>query len=157
MGDTASAPGWWKPAARRLAAQEDRINGMRQGEIVQGIVSGLEQNTPTAMFLLLPFYAAILKLLYLRRKRLYAEHFVFALHVHAFSLLLFSLLLLARPLPALRVLVLWAPVYAFLAMRRVYGQGLLKTGAKFVLLGASYLAAFLTGLFITFVVAALTI
>ncbi|HLL85506.1 MAG TPA: DUF3667 domain-containing protein [Longimicrobium sp.] len=157
MGDTAAAPEWWKPAARRLAAQEDRINGMRKGQIVQGIVSGLEQNAPTAMFLLLPFYAAILKLLYRRRDRLYAEHFVFALHVHAFSLLLFSLLLLARPLPALRVLVLWAPVYAFLAMRRVYGQGLLKTSAKFVLLGASYLAAFLAGLFVTVVVAALTI
>jgi hypothetical protein len=39
----------------------------------------------------------------------------------------------------------------------VYGQGFLKTGAKFVLLGASYLAAFLAGLFVTFVVAALTI
>jgi len=63
MGDTAAAPEWWKPAARRLAAQEDRINGMRKGQIVQGIVSGLEQNAPTAMFLLLPFYAAILKLL----------------------------------------------------------------------------------------------
>ena len=157
MGDTAAVAGWWKPAARRLAAQEDRINGMRKGQIVQGIVSGLEQNAPTAMFLLLPFYAAVLKLLYLRRNRLYAEHFVFALHIHAFSLLLFSLLLLARPLPALRVLVFWAPVYAFFAMRRVYGQGLLKTGAKFVLLGASYFAAFLAGLFVTFVVATLTI
>jgi hypothetical protein len=157
MGDTASAPRWWKPAARRLAAQEDRINGMRKGEIVRGIVSGLQQNAPTAMFLLLPLYAALLKLLYLRRSRLYAEHFVFALHIHAFSLLVFSLLLLAGPLPALRLLIFWPPVYAFLAMRRVYGQGFLKTGAKFVLLGASYLAAFLAGLFVTFVVAALTI
>jgi hypothetical protein len=42
-------------------------------------------------------------------------------------------------------------------MRRVYGQGLLKTSAKFVLLGASYLAAFLAGLFFTVVLAALTI
>jgi hypothetical protein len=157
MADTASAAAWWKPAARRLAAQEDRINGMGKGQIVQGIVGGLEKNAPTAMFLLLPLYAAILKLLYVRRKRLYAEHFVFALHVHAFSLLVFSLLLLARPLPLLGLLILWPPVYAFLAMRRVYGQGPLKTGAKFAVLGASYLAAFLTGLFLTFVVAALTI
>lgn len=157
MADTASAPAWWKPAARRMAAQEDRINGMGKGQIVQGIVSGLQKNAPTAMFLLLPLYAAILKLLYVRRKRLYAEHFVFALHIHAFSLLVFSLLLLAKPLPLLGLLVFWPPVYAFLAMRRVYGQGLLKTGAKFVVLGASYLAAFLAGLFFTFVVAALTI
>lgn len=157
MGDTASAPGWWKPAARRLAAQEARINGMSKGQIVQGIVSGLQQNAPTAMFLLLPLYAAILKLLYLRRKRLYAEHFVFALHIHAFSLLVFSFLLLAKPLPLLGLLIFWPPVYAFLAMRRVYGQGRLKTGAKFVVLGASYLVAFLAGLFLTFAIAALTI
>lgn len=157
LGDTASAPGWWKPAARRLAAQEDRINGMKKGQIVQGIVGGLEKNAPTAMFLLLPLYAALLKLLYARRKRLYAEHFVFALHIHAFSLLVFSLLLLVKPLPLLGLLIFWPPVYAFLAMRRVYGQGLLKTGAKFVVLGASYLVAFLAGLFLTFAVAALTI
>lgn len=157
MADTARVPAWWKPAARRLAAQQDRINGMSKGQIVQGIVSGLQQNAPTAMFLLLPVYAAILKLLYTRRGRLYAEHFVFGLHIHTFSLLVFSLLLLAGSLPYVPLLVLWPPVYAFLAMRRVYGQGVLTTGAKFVLLGASYLAAFVTGIFVTVVVAALTI
>jgi hypothetical protein len=39
-------------------------------------------NLPAAMFFTLPLYAAWLKLLY--RKRFYAEHLVFALHLHSF-------------------------------------------------------------------------
>ncbi|MBD0319813.1 MAG: DUF3667 domain-containing protein [Gemmatimonadetes bacterium] len=158
MGDSIAAPPWWKPAARKLAVQEARINGMSKGELVRGLVSGLERNAPTAMFLLLPVYALLLKLLYIRRKRLYVEHFVFALHVHAFSLLIFSAFLLIPPgVPMLGLLILWPPVYAFLAMRRMYGEGLMRTGTKFVLLGAGYLFTFVIGFSITVAVAALTI
>ena len=158
LGDTAAAAPWWKPAARRLSAQEARINGMSKGEIVRGIVAGLERNAPTAMFLLLPVYAAILKLLYFRRKRLYVEHFVFALHIHAFALLVFSFLLLVPSwLPLLSLLLFWPPIYAFLAMKRMYGEGVLQTAGKFVLLGTGYLFTFLIGFAVTLAVAALTI
>jgi hypothetical protein len=36
----------------------------------------------------------------------------------------------------------YVPVYLFVAMRRVYGQGRLLTTAKYIVLTASYLAGF---------------
>ena len=41
----------------------------------------LLDNLPVTMFLLLPFFALLLKAAY--RKRFYSEHFVFALHLHS--------------------------------------------------------------------------
>ncbi|HEY0037185.1 MAG TPA: DUF3667 domain-containing protein, partial [Longimicrobium sp.] len=157
LADSARAAAWWKPAAHRLALQQARMNGMTKGQLVHGLVAGLERNAPTAVFLLLPIYAAFLKVLYLRRGRLYVEHFVFALHIHAFTLLVLAVLLLV-PWPALSLLLfLWLPIYAFIAMRRMYGQGVLKTGAKFLVLGTSYVFAFLMALIATLTVAAMTV
>jgi hypothetical protein len=48
-------------------------------------------NLPLTMFLLLPFFALLLKMFYPRR--FYAEHFVFALHLHAFFYLVFTALI----------------------------------------------------------------
>jgi hypothetical protein len=52
-------------------------------------------NFPKIMFLLLPMFALILKLVYLRKKKYYYEHFIYSLHVHSaiFIAILFTLLL----------------------------------------------------------------
>jgi hypothetical protein len=74
----------------------------------------------TAMFLLLPLFALLLKLLYLNRGLRYTEHLVFALHLHAFGFL--ALTLLAIPVgPVVPLVLLAVPVYAFMAARQVYG------------------------------------
>jgi hypothetical protein len=76
-------------------------------------------NLGGAMFLLLPVFALVLKLLYLNRRLYYTEHLVFALHLHAFWFLAIGLALL--PLPWVDGIALAAaPLYALLAMRRVY-------------------------------------
>ena len=98
---------------------------------------------PTVMFILLPIFALILKVLYLRRRRYYAEHFVFLLHTHAFVFAIFSVLLILRELERLNgwlVLGLqgWTVVYIYLALKRVYGQGWLKTFVKYWVLGWMY-------------------
>lgn len=74
----------------------------------------------TAMFLLVPIFAAWLKLAYLNRRLRYAEHLVFALHLHAFW---FAAVLLALlPLPGLEIAAFLAmPAYAVLASHRFYG------------------------------------
>jgi hypothetical protein len=73
-----------------------------------------------AMFLLVPAFAAALKLAYLNRRLRYTEHLVFALHVHAFWFLMIGLTLAGQPwLTALALLAV--PVYTTRAMRRVYG------------------------------------
>lgn len=76
---------------------------------------------PYAMFLMQPVFAALLKLLYLDRRRSYGEHFVFSLHLHsAWYLLLLAAM--ALPGPADMLPLLGLPVYAVLAMRRVHGS-----------------------------------
>jgi hypothetical protein len=154
--DTTRVPEWRKPLARHLARQEDRLNGMSKGQIVNVLVAGLERNAPKAIFLLLPAFALFLKLLYLRRDRLYVEHFVFALHLHAFAFLLFTVMLVTRSPGLSAALLLWLLAYVFVAMRRVYGQGVLRTAGKYVLLGWAYFFALVFGLVATLFVVTLT-
>ena len=77
-------------------------------------------NLGAAMFVLLPSFALWLKLAYRNRGMRYTEHLVFALHLHSFW---FIALALALPDQAwLSALAITAvPVYAMLALRRVYG------------------------------------
>jgi hypothetical protein len=122
---------------RRVAAKKERYRYVRPGEAFRSVTDEFLEYVPTMVFLLLPVYALLLKLLYLRRRRLYVEHFVFALHLHAFVFALFTLMLLTGGFLS-ELLTLWMMVYIFLAMRRVYGQSWLKTGVKYVVLGWSY-------------------
>ena len=77
-------------------------------------------NLGAAMFVLLPSFALWLTLAYHNRRMRYTEHLVFALHVHAFW---FIALAFALPesawLSAIAVTAM--PVYAMLALKRVYG------------------------------------
>ena len=89
--------------------------------------------------------STILKLLYIRRDRYYAEHFVFALHVHAFVFLLFTLMMLL-PGAADVVLVFALLVYTWVALKRVYRQGWFRTTVKWWTLGFTYSFVLLFGL-----------
>ena len=118
----------------------------------------LVSRIPSMMFFLLPIFALVLKLLYMRRGILYARHFIFSLHTHvvAFLVFLFLLLLAEAGVPGLMhratgiapdllplpfILGLWA--YLFLAMHRVYEQSWLKTLVKLLLLTLIYMILFL--------------
>jgi hypothetical protein len=134
-----------------LVDKKQRFGRMEPQEALSVVLVGFRERVPTAMFFLLPAFALMLKLLYVRRRRYYVEHMVFALHSHAFVFLLFSVLLLARHTPLNLLLMLWIPVYLFWAMRRVYGQGFFRTTIKFFVLSASYvflLSAVLLGAFL---------
>lgn len=155
--DTTKTAAWAKPLARRLAQQEDRINAMSKGQAVSAIVSGMERNAPKAMFLLLPVFAFLLKILYVRRRRLYAEHFVFALHIHAFAFLAFSVMLATRSPVLTGLLTLWLLAYVFLAMRRVYGQGVVRTAIKYLTLGWAYSFVLSIGIVLTTLITTLTL
>ena len=52
------------------------------------------KNLPIMMFLLLPIFALILKLLHIRRKVLYIRHLIHALHLHAFAYLIYGITIL---------------------------------------------------------------
>jgi hypothetical protein len=104
-------------------------------------------NLGGAMFVLLPGFALWLQLVYRNRRLRYAEHLVFALHVHAFWFAMWALNLAG--LPWISALAAWAaPVYTLLAMRRVYGgrwgPRLLRAGVVSLLYGLT-LALALSG------------
>lgn len=137
-----------------------QLSRMEPGEAAERVVGDFLRYGSWVMFILLPLFAAVLKALYIRRRRYYAEHFIFLLHTHAFIYLLFSVLLLLVMLGwgrgwVLTVILGWIAVYVFLAMRRVYAQSRSKTLVKWWVLGWIYFFVLATAIPIAFLATAL--
>lgn len=112
---------------------------------------------PQMMFLLLPLFALLLKLLYIRSDRYYMEHLIVALHSHSFILQMSALYLGLNAVSAVAswpwltevtgflasVTLIWIPVYLFLCQKFYYQQGWLKTTLKFWLTSALYNVLFM--------------
>ena len=127
-------------------------------EALGRVTRGVLENAPKVMFLLLPLYAFLLKLLYIRSKRYYVEHFIFALHVHAFAFVLFLPVTLLQHVPYVPIiLIAWLMLYFWLALKRVYRQGWVKTTVKWVLLGQTYGIAVGFGVFVALLAAIVTL
>jgi hypothetical protein len=138
-------------AAERQAALEDiaRAPAVMQPFLRKAIQDpgGLKQRILTTMprmlFALLPIFAGIVALFYRGRK--YPEHLYFAIHLHAFTFLALALAAALKftESPILVGLggligVIWVPIYAVLAFRRVYGGSYARTVAKLVGIGVLY-------------------
>lgn len=103
------------------------------------------------MFLLLPLFAVILKLIYIRSSRLYVEHLVFVLYNHSFVFLLLTPFFLIDSNWIEVTLFMLLLLYLYISMRTVYGQSHLKTVFKYFLLMFSYVIIFNLSYLITFV------
>ncbi|MFN3192701.1 MAG: DUF3667 domain-containing protein [Aureliella sp.] len=121
----------------RLDAQDRRIKRMGYDAYMRSLVRGFLSALPKALFLLMPLFALLLKVCYLRSDPLYIDHLIFAFHYHAFIYALTSILLIigsqSDGLLALSLLcgILCYPGYLLLAMKRVYDQGWFWTLFKF--------------------------
>jgi hypothetical protein len=134
---------WLDGLLAQACARLEADGGRRIGEVFLS-------NAPKFMFLFLPLMAAVATLFYWRPRRLYAEHLVLFLHVHAFVflwLIVTSLVnaaawlapRLAGPLEALTLaLLLLLPWYVYRAMRVVYGEGPRRTVFKMAAIGTGY-------------------
>ena len=109
-----------------------------------------------AFFLLLPMFALILKLIYIRRKQNYMRHLIFSIHIHAFIYVVMLIIVgmymsIPKNIESLTsIIILAIPVYTVIAMKRFYAQSAGKTILKFFV--ASF---FYNILFITIVVTAI--
>jgi hypothetical protein len=157
LADTTQVPPLLRAPARRLIESAHRLNRMPPDEAVRTMRTSFMEHAPTGIFLMMPLFAAILKVLYLRRNRFYVEHFVFALHVHAFTFLTFLLMLLLPWKAVNGVLSVWLMLYVFLAMKRVYGQGIVKTFLKYAVLGWAYTLVLTVGVLVTMALTAFTL
>lgn len=113
--------------------------------IVQDFLDKLVHRFPYLLFLSLPFFAAILKLLYRRNKQLfYFDHATFTLYHYVFSFILLLFILGTTALEnktgwrlfsltASLMMLSW-PLHLLFAMKRFYVQAWGRTLVKFVLL-----------------------
>lgn len=106
-------------------------------------------NLPIMMFLLIPLFALVLKVVYARRNHLYIKHIVHALHVHSFAYFIYAISLLV----IFKLLVghtgwQWAvgiftfigvSTYVYVSFLNVYKQGWFKTLIKFNIVGFIYM------------------
>jgi len=142
-------------------------NAAARDEAKQHMIGGFFGVLPPTMFVLMPIFALLLKLLYLFKRRLYVEHLIVALHSHAFLFLnlligvLVSMLStwvkphaawLAIPLEWIALaLWLWAPIYLLIMQKRVYRQGWPMTVLKYLLIGWCYCWLLMFALIVAFV------
>ena len=147
LGPTGNA--WVNAQVGRAEGNIERIK--KDPNLLQ---SAFLSMVPTTLFILLPLFAVLLKIMYVFKKRLYMEHLIVALHSHSFlcgGLLLVVILdalsawtagwaWLSRPLGWLEVAMLvWMPVYLLIMQKRVYRQGWIMTLFKYWVLGSCYL------------------
>jgi hypothetical protein len=148
----------WLPAFadrwldRKIARAKDNINQHQHGNYdwyLQAFLGAV----PTTLFLLMPIFALLLKVLYLGTGRGYLEHLVVALYSHAWLLLvLLATFLLGLGAGAIGapwaiiantvvISLLWlvfVPVYLFLMQLRVYRDHWAITAIRYVLIGTVY-------------------
>lgn len=147
--DLDELPDWFKKrlTPERLQHACERIEAP-EGQ--NAMLDNVLDNIPAALIVLLPIMGLVLLLLYPLSRHYYVEHLLFFVHFHAFFFLLLTIqILLSRlgdAIPALEtpttiVIVagmLYLPVYLFMAMRRVYGQGRFVTFLKYIALSVAY-------------------
>ena len=74
--DDKSSPSWLKRKVKE--------NIGPHGSNAQLLIKTLRDNFSTMMLFCIPLFALVLKVLYLRQRRFYIEHLVYALHIHSF-------------------------------------------------------------------------
>ncbi|GHA82513.1 DUF3667 domain-containing protein [Cognatilysobacter bugurensis] len=131
--------------AERNVARIDESGGLAMASLALASV-------PSALFVLVPVFALLLRLIYVGSARGYLEHLVVALYSHAFMLIVllagFLLAIANALLPGTAVdqtidvlhgaLWLSVPAYLLVMQKRVYQQRWLVTAGKYLLLGGAY-------------------
>lgn len=137
--------GWFKRMLWKKKLGFDEKYKGRAEEASRIFGESILHKLPYMLFLSLPFFALILKLLYARRKNFYySDHAIFTIYHYILS---FILLLVVFCISALQaklgwgffsylipiILVSW-PLYLLLELKNFYRQGWWKTIGKFLLL-----------------------
>ncbi len=160
----------WRWLNDRMRPRALALNELPAREADQRMRQFLISRASTVVFLLVPLFALMLKLLYWRTRRFYAEHFVFALHAHAFTFFVLAVILAIPRLSAGEAIYLgvdfavvrkyltiglfaWAAIHLLVSMKRVYGQGWILTLGKFFVLTGSYGMLMILGIMVEIIIA----
>jgi Protein of unknown function (DUF3667) len=124
-------------------------------------ISTLFSNLPYMMLCCIPLFAFVLKILYVRRRILYIDHLIYALHIHTFAYTGIMLTVLATiglnrvasgPIAGPLIALLWIAFVTqiLLSIRYVYRQGWFFSTFKFLFGGFIYLMVLVFALAVTF-------
>lgn len=129
--------------------------GRKDADVIRELKAGAISNVPYALFMLLPLFALMTKVIYVRRGMYFGEHMVYALHIHAFTF--FALLLMAlTPETVSGLVFVTVMIYYFVAMQRFFGgrwwanvirYGIVGTIYPFLLIVVAMFVLFLVVLF----------
>jgi hypothetical protein len=158
LAEIDSVPAWLRQRLVDACAKTQLDQG-------RGLGVSLLHNLGRAMFVLLPLLAALMLLLYWHPRRHYVEHLLLLLHNHAFVFLALSVLMIAGRLILSDTWAAWVGIgltlymifYLYRSMRRVYGQGRLKTLLKFCALSVAYLVCATLMFLLTTIYSAITL
>ncbi|RYY98746.1 MAG: DUF3667 domain-containing protein [Chitinophagaceae bacterium] len=131
-------------ARARISRLDDRLRDSDKSTQA-ALLEGVFHRLPYLLFVSLPFFALLLKLLYIRRKQFfYADHIVFTLYHYIFNFILLLLVIGSVGLAErtgwdifdwlTAALFITGLVYLYKGMRNFYGQGRWRTLLKFLAL-----------------------
>jgi hypothetical protein len=154
--------GWMRRQFTGKVMQAVETGNANEQQYLKTLVDYLLHSFPKMLFITLPFFALLLKMLYRRRKDLYfADHAIYAIHLFCATFLITLFFFFADKLNdnlnwsifsfIQFALVVWAFIYQYKSMRYFYGQGRLKTILKFSLL--NFLAFLVTSFLLVFFLA----
>ena len=155
--------GWLKRLYKSKKISIENKYGHDQGAMVKVILTKFTHTFPQLLFVSLPLFALLLRLLYRRKKEIfYASHLIYSIHLYcAMFLLIFLYICLNRleVLPYFRwvdylvtLLAIYMLWYFYKSLRRFYQQRRGKTIFKFFLLilSSGVVMLILFGVFFTF-------
>jgi len=122
----------------RAHATRSRVMGKDVTGSEHEIVRGAIKLAPKMVFLLLPLFAALLALMYIRMRLLFIEHLVFSLHCHSILFLGFAIAALSSLWYIWLAIPPLGGLYLLFAMKRVYQQRWPKTLLKHFMLTSAY-------------------
>lgn len=129
----------------------------KEKEMTKQLIDDAVSNIPRMLFFLMPVFALLLKLLYVRRDYFYSEHLVFTVLYYDFIYLAGSLIILVNQVEWLSwiqyFLYAWIFIYLYKSMRNVYKQRRAKTVIKYFLLLSMLIFCVSIGFGIVFVIA----
>ena len=139
-----------RPMCQFIVKKMETVRGMGWAEARLAGLDNWLNLLPTAMFLLLPFCAALLKFCFLGTGRYYVEHLIFVLHLHAFIYLVLLILSWVWNPQTIAIALCVIVAHILLGLRTAYRASVLETLVRGPLFLALYAGLLVAGLGATF-------
>lgn len=153
--------GWFTRLMQKRAFELQKKYGDDSDALGKDFLSIFTDNFSKVLFYLMPFFALLLKLLYIRRDYYYSEHLVFTVYYYNFFYMAGCIMMLLNQVPWLGwlsvLLGFWIYFYVLFAMKRTYGQPWGKTILKFMIFSGLFSILVLIGVTINGIAALMSI